>query len=324
MVEDTPDDLVMELFSRGVLARPPARPADPGHAQAASSGFEREDLASFFRRVYHPDNIVIAAAGHLEHERPRSLRRPPLRRPSRQGARGTGHAAERPRPRRDRDALQEGAGAGARVPGRARLSARATTTATALHHQHRAGRQHVLAAVPERAREARPRATRSPRASPPTPTPAASRSTPGPASTRSTRWCASRSRRSGACKGEHVPADELRRAKDHLKGSLMLSLENTGSRMNHLARQEIYFGRQFGARRDAARGSRRSSGEDVRRIANEIFDGDLRDERARQPRGAIARSAASCGSSGGPPLSRSRLGQLRQRDAGRRPPARAS
>ena len=26
----------------------------------------------------------------------------------------------------------------------------------------------------------------------------------------------------------------------------MLSLENTGSRMSHLARQEIYFGRQFG------------------------------------------------------------------------------
>jgi predicted Zn-dependent peptidase len=42
-----------------------------------------------------------------------------------------------------------------------------------------------------------------------------------------------------------VPADELKRAKDHLKGSLMLSLENTASRMSHLARQEIYFGRHF-------------------------------------------------------------------------------
>ena len=39
---------------------------------------------------------------------------------------------------------------------------------------------------------------------------------------------------------------ELHRAKDHLKGSLMLSLENTASRMSHLARQEIYFDRQFG------------------------------------------------------------------------------
>ena len=42
------------------------------------------------------------------------------------------------------------------------------------------------------------------------------------------------------------PTTELRRAKDHLKGSLMLSLENTASRMSHLARQEIYFDRQFG------------------------------------------------------------------------------
>lgn len=42
-----------------------------------------------------------------------------------------------------------------------------------------------------------------------------------------------------------VPAEELRRAKDHLKGSLMLGLESTSSRMSHLARQEIYFGRQF-------------------------------------------------------------------------------
>jgi len=42
-----------------------------------------------------------------------------------------------------------------------------------------------------------------------------------------------------------VGAEELRRAKDHLKGSMMLSLESTGSRMSNLARQEMYFGRFF-------------------------------------------------------------------------------
>jgi predicted Zn-dependent peptidase len=42
-----------------------------------------------------------------------------------------------------------------------------------------------------------------------------------------------------------VTADELRRAKDHLKGSLMLSLESTGSRMTRIAKQELYFGRPF-------------------------------------------------------------------------------
>jgi predicted Zn-dependent peptidase len=39
---------------------------------------------------------------------------------------------------------------------------------------------------------------------------------------------------------EAIPDDELRRAKDHLKGSLMLNLESTSSRMSHLARQELY------------------------------------------------------------------------------------
>lgn len=42
-----------------------------------------------------------------------------------------------------------------------------------------------------------------------------------------------------------VPAEELRRAKDHLKGSLMLGLESTSSRMSNLARQEMHFGRFF-------------------------------------------------------------------------------
>jgi len=41
-------------------------------------------------------------------------------------------------------------------------------------------------------------------------------------------------------RNEPMPADELRRAKDHLKGSLMLNLESTSSRMSHHARQEIY------------------------------------------------------------------------------------
>jgi predicted Zn-dependent peptidase len=36
---------------------------------------------------------------------------------------------------------------------------------------------------------------------------------------------------------------ELQRAKNHLKGNLILGLESTNSRMNNLARQEIYFNR---------------------------------------------------------------------------------
>ena len=37
--------------------------------------------------------------------------------------------------------------------------------------------------------------------------------------------------------------EELRRAKDHLKGSMMLSLESTSARMSNLARMAMYFDR---------------------------------------------------------------------------------
>jgi len=46
-------------------------------------------------------------------------------------------------------------------------------------------------------------------------------------------------------KDQLVGDEELRRAKDYLKGSLVLSLESTSSRMSGLARNEIYFGRFF-------------------------------------------------------------------------------
>lgn len=48
-----------------------------------------------------------------------------------------------------------------------------------------------------------------------------------------------------AMKNAPVSEDELLRAKNHLKGSLMLSLESTSSRMTNLARQELYFQRFF-------------------------------------------------------------------------------
>src|SRR5687767_13542168 len=72
-----------------------------------------------------------------------------------------------------------------------------------------------------------------------------------------------------------VPDAELRRAKDHLKGSLMLSLENTASRMSHLARQEIYFDRHFGLDETLA-GVERVSPEDrseERRVGKECRSG---------------------------------------------------
>jgi predicted Zn-dependent peptidase len=72
-----------------------------------------------------------------------------------------------------------------------------------------------------------------------------------------------------------VPDEELRRAKDHLKGSVMLGLENTSSRMSHLARQEMVFGRHFTFDEILAN-IEAVSAEDVQRVAQDLFrDGDL-------------------------------------------------
>ena len=67
-----------------------------------------------------------------------------------------------------------------------------------------------------------------------------------------------------------VPDAELQRAKDHLKGSLMLSLENTASRMSHIARQEIYFDRQVSLD-ETLQGVERVTAEDVQRVATDMF-----------------------------------------------------
>jgi predicted Zn-dependent peptidase len=67
-----------------------------------------------------------------------------------------------------------------------------------------------------------------------------------------------------------VSEEELRRAKDHLKGSLMLSLESTSSRMSHLARQEMYFGRFF-TLDELLASVERVTREEVHQISQEFF-----------------------------------------------------
>ncbi len=73
-----------------------------------------------------------------------------------------------------------------------------------------------------------------------------------------------------AMKENLIGEDELRRAKDHLKGSLMLSLESTSSRMSNLARQELYFPRfySFDEMLDSIEVVTR---EQVQQVAHEFF-----------------------------------------------------
>ena len=72
-------------------------------------------------------------------------------------------------------------------------------------------------------------------------------------------------------KEHRVHEDELRRAKDHLKGSFMLGLESTSSRMGNLARQELYFKRFF-TLDEMLQSIENVSAEQVQRIAQEFFN----------------------------------------------------
>jgi predicted Zn-dependent peptidase len=72
-------------------------------------------------------------------------------------------------------------------------------------------------------------------------------------------------------KQQNAPAEEVRRAKDHLKGSLMLSLESTSSRMSNLARQEMHF-RRFFSLDELAESIEQVTADDVQRVAQTFFD----------------------------------------------------
>jgi predicted Zn-dependent peptidase len=70
---------------------------------------------------------------------------------------------------------------------------------------------------------------------------------------------------------EHpVTPEELRRAKDHLKGSFVLGLESTSSRMGNLARQELYFKRFFSLDEMLER-IERVTAEEVQKLSEQFF-----------------------------------------------------
>jgi predicted Zn-dependent peptidase len=71
-------------------------------------------------------------------------------------------------------------------------------------------------------------------------------------------------------KTERVPDEELRRAKDQLKGSLMLSLESSTARMSNLARQEMYFESYYDLDELIAK-IEAVTADDLATLANEFF-----------------------------------------------------
>jgi predicted Zn-dependent peptidase len=270
MVEDTPDDLVMELFTASFWPDHPLGRPILGTKRSVER-FRREHLAAFFRDVYHPGNIVIAAAGHLEHPRVAALVAQHFGGLTQGGPRANGKP---PRP-------------AARIVTRSKRELEQVhvclgTPAYHQAHQDRYG-SYILNTVLGGSMSSRLFQNVRERNGLVYSISSGVSSYSDAGSL--TIYAGTSLDNIGAVvnltveeikriKGETVPAEELRRAKDHLKGSLMLSLENTGSRMSHLARQEIYFARQLSLD-ETLQGIEAVQAADVQRIANEIFTGGL-------------------------------------------------
>jgi len=242
MVEDTPDDLIYDLFTEASFPRHTLGRPIQGTLESVSA-LSRRQLLRFFRGAYRPQNMVIAVAGNLKQPRLSRL----VRRAFgglEAGTATTGrHAVPRPtssilvkRPKKELEQLHLLLGLPAyperferRYPLYVLNTILGGTISSRLFQRIREERGLAFsvysapntfidtgflviyaATSPENGREV-------------------------------IRLVRDELRE---LRDRGPTAEELHVAREHLKGSLMLSLESTTSRMSNLARQEIYFGKQ--------------------------------------------------------------------------------
>ena len=153
MVEDTPDDLVHELFTQHFWQGHPLGRPILGTSETVGA-LTQESLREYFRGVYVARNFIVAAAGHVEHDRFRELI---------SGAFGAVQAEGQPVRYSTPTVVpkllirNKELGAESHLPWSERLPAGSRRPVRQLHPQHRAWRLDELAPVPERAGETRAR-----------------------------------------------------------------------------------------------------------------------------------------------------------------------
>jgi len=237
MVEDTPDDVIHDIFAAQVWADHPLGRPILGTRELVT-GFSREAIADWFGNEYVPPRIIIAVAGNVSHEQVLDLFGPCFE--------GFTHDARR-------------------------REAQAVTLTPSVNIVHKTLEQvHLVMGFPGLAHAAPERYAMF----------LLNDVIGGSMSSRLFQEVRERqglvySIHSGAqafadtglvylyaatdpqnfskvlksilkelreLKKSGITAEELKRAKDHLKGSLMLSLESTSSRMNRLAKHELHLG----------------------------------------------------------------------------------
>ncbi len=237
MVEDTPDDLIHDLFAEQVWAGHPLGRPILGRWDVVKE-FDRDTVLGYFEREYVPARIVVAVAGHAEHARVADL--------FAAGFEGWGrpaapHAFVPPtlhpgihtvqKPLEQVHLVLGLPGVSDTAPDRYPLyllnDIIGGSMSSRLFQEIRE-RQALVYSVHSGQQAYRDTGVFYVYA--------------GTDPTNFSKVLHALMKEIRALKKDGVTADELRRSKEHLKGSLMLSLESTSSRMNRLASHEMRFG----------------------------------------------------------------------------------
>ena len=291
MVEDTPDDLVHEIFTQSYWRNHPLGRPILGTRETVRS-FNSKGLFRYFRRHYSPRNMLVTAAGHLEHDRVQDLVRKEL----------------------------------GSVPGGAKPIAQTAPVATPmmrLRGKKNLEQVHICVGAPayplahpkrfacyvmntilgggmssrlfQNVREKRGLAY-AVFSGLNTYTDAGCLNVYAGTSTANARTVVQLIVQEFAkLKSDRLTDEELRHTKDYLKGSTLLGLESTMSRMANLARQEMYFGRYI-SMDELARKVEAVTAEDVLGVARELLaPGRIALTVLGPPNGArIAKSDLAC------------------------------
>ena len=265
MVEDTPDDLVHEVFAQKAWPQHPLGRPILGSADTVSS-FGQSGLREYFGRTYVAPNLLIAAAGNLEHTRVRDL----LSKTFAEVPAGV-PAAETVAPAvssgvayRQKDIEQSHVCLGMPAYHQAHQDRHALHVANTIlggsmssrlfqHIREDRGLAYAVFSSLSAYSDAGMMTVYA-----------------GCANERVSEVVGLSLAELRVLRDQPVPEVELRRAKDHLKGSLMLNLESTSSRMSHLARQHIVFGRHF-TLDEMLRSIEQVTAADVQRVAEDLF-----------------------------------------------------
>jgi predicted Zn-dependent peptidase len=241
MDQDNPDYLVHEIFTQNFWRNHSLGKPILGTNKTVSS-FRRPQVAECFRQWFAPENMIIAAAGHLEHQQLRDL---VAREFGQMKPAGDHYTDSAPVPQARITTKSKGELEQVHlcigVPSYPMVHERRYAIAVLNNilgggmssrlFQNIRERQGLAYAVFSELSPYRDTGMLSIYA--------------GTALERAGQVVRSVTGEFTSLKEQFVSDEELRRAKDHLKGSLMLSLESTSSRMSNLARQEMYFGKFF-------------------------------------------------------------------------------